>query len=518
MTVGAADEAYERRTAGMLASDIGAPSKSGATATVQRYQAGETGHGGIEEEALLAAGFGGTMTTGDIGKVYLGNWMRDFSQIGDPHDPRILTILNILSLGEFDRPVTAEQVGGYLPSEHLDNPAGGESVENPDPGFKAQPATVSALSASQKDWVAEEKTQAFKNSIGNTARQTHLPEYIEVGKEHARRELMIALSKPRGDPDGMMALGNALHTIEDYFAHSNFTDACIYMLVADGAVPETSSVFQRLKARALRFGYDPSGGIAGAQANTRPEIMTGTYGSAGNKQVSLLEQLSTEVQTGSLRNAAVLGARRLAARNPGALGALEGYVAGTVLGGVAGAVRGAVEGAAEQGWTGLKEGTKQGWQAGFQRGGEEGAMVGALIGSTPWGRKLEVSIITGMVSLINAIIAEAKSSQTASALASAVAEAQVQTQTDVAAGLKSGGAPSHSQLAKDDPEHPVYGASRHLAVYVDTQIGTAMMHAWDAGGSPESVAQVTGLVDRFVCNPADSDWWREPLLQALKTA
>ena len=38
------------------------------------------------------------MTHGEIGAVYLGNWMRDWSQIGDPHNPWVLRVLNILSM------------------------------------------------------------------------------------------------------------------------------------------------------------------------------------------------------------------------------------------------------------------------------------------------------------------------------------------------------------------------------------------------------------------------------------
>src|SRR5438093_6395550 len=93
--------------------------------SVQRYQAGEPGHGGIEAEALHQSGFGGTMTGGEIGSIYFGNWMRDFSQIGNAHDPKLLAVLNVLAMGEFNRQLSAEEIGGYLPSEHLDRPTTG---------------------------------------------------------------------------------------------------------------------------------------------------------------------------------------------------------------------------------------------------------------------------------------------------------------------------------------------------------------------------------------------------------
>jgi hypothetical protein len=517
------------------------PAPPAAPVPVQRYQAGEHGHGGIEEEALGAAHFGGTMTSGEIGAVYLGNWMRDFSQIGDAHSPRILTILNILSMGEFGQPVTAEQVGGYLPSEHLDNPRGGESIEDP----RAQQMPTgdwSGLSGSQQHWVREEQTEPFQAEMRRRAATSHIPEYIEAGKEHAKRELLTAATQPRGAPAGMQALGNGLHTIEDYFAHSNFTDACIYMLAAAGRLPPGSTVYQRLQARGRDLGYDPSGGLANGPT---PQIMTGTYRSEGNKRVSLLEQLRSEVETGALRQAVLRGATRLAAAGRLDLGPIIGAdlaqaidVAGAAVGGMSGGGSGALRGAAE-GW---QRGHGFGAVTGSMHGMASGAVSGARSGARAGRDRAQLALVGWVVSELNRIIAEAAAVPGAAHHADQYGHNQTNVAT--ANDRRQGDlAPNHSQLAKDDLEHPVYGASRALAVHVDTALGVAMAAAWDQGtrvpeavsavrrlldtNTPLDVASVPGgwsaagqlvtLVDTFVSNPALDHWWEAPLLRALQS-
>ena len=61
---------------------------------VQRYQAGETGHGGIEQRALTSPEVG--MSADDASQVYFGNWLRDLSQL----PPKAVPLINVLALGE----------------------------------------------------------------------------------------------------------------------------------------------------------------------------------------------------------------------------------------------------------------------------------------------------------------------------------------------------------------------------------------------------------------------------------
>ena len=90
-----------------------------------RYQAGSSGHGGIEQRALTAAGFSGD----EVKSVYAGNWLRDLSQL--PKHPAATVLIRILSMGEFGRDTSADELGTYVPSEHMDNPEGGGTIEDP---------------------------------------------------------------------------------------------------------------------------------------------------------------------------------------------------------------------------------------------------------------------------------------------------------------------------------------------------------------------------------------------------
>jgi hypothetical protein len=579
-----------------------APSAATRTVAIQRYQAGERGHGSIEAEALAGAGFEGTMTEGEIGSIYIGNWMRDFSQIGNPHSQPILDILNVLSWGEFNRPVDAQQVGGYLPSEHLDRPTTG--VTKGDVG-DASLATMdtkdqASLSNDQRLWVAQEQDPDFKKRIEKQAQGSGLPPYIEVGKEHAKLMLEKAARGRRGDQAVMASIGNGLHAVEDYFSHSNFVDAAVYMLVRDRQLPANSPIYQGILARGKHLGYDPSGGIA--RGAGRAQIFSGAYRSTGNKAVSMLEQLESEVKTGALRKAAILGALRMGWVKGGeageqALGTVGKYVAGglsapvgAVGGGLAGAGRGLVSGFRRghgffgKTWSAMKglagggvEGAKSGAQAGWQKGGEVGQRALGGVGRVAGGAitaAVAGTLVAAVAALITAAIALAQAGAVVAsgvgAVGGGIGGGVVGAGRGAATGwskghgikkawtglegLAGGGAegarsgaargwrapgelpealkdsetakatkadakagdplPNHSQLAKDDTEHPLFGVSRALAVVADREIGKAMIAAWSRPGDEAAISSVKRLVDYYVSHPADNDWWKDPVMRA----
>ena len=550
-----------------------APDEATATQapTVQRYQAGAPGHGGIEAEALHQAGFGGTMTGGEIGSIYFGNWMRDFSQIGNAHDPKMLAVLNVLAMGEFNRRLSAEEIGGYLPSEHLDRPTTG--VTKSDVGEASLAAMdkkeEAALSDAQRLWVNEEHQPGFKQEIADRVKASHLPAYIEVGKEHSKRELRFAATHRRGDPAAMAAIGNGLHAVEDYFSHSNFVDAAVYMLVRDRELPASSPIYKGIVERGRHLDYDPSGGIAHHQR--RAQIFSGSVRKAGNNAVSMLEILESEIKTGSLQKAAILGAIRvgwvtgaeIGGKALGTVGKYGGGVIGTPIGAVGGGVVGAGRGAAEgwhkghgikKLWTGTKgffgglfHGTKSGAVAGWHEGSELGRKGLGAAGRVAGGvitAAIAGAAITAVVAAIDALILAAKAAQTGVRAGAAVGGGIKGGATGGVTGMKSGAAagwhapsdeaikdretrkamkadraardplPNHSQLAKDDTDHPLYGVSRSLAVVADREIGRAMIEAWGRPGDRTAAAAVANLVDKFVCHPADNDWWKDPLMRA----
>ena len=77
-------------------------------------------------------------------------------------------------------------------------------------------------------------------------------------------------------------------------------------------------------------------------------------------------------------------------------------------------------------------------------------------------------------------------------------------------------APTHSEIAKDDSDHPLFTLSSGLAQKADEAIGKAMQEAWAAGNSDaDTVKKVTDLVDTYVSDPGRNDWWKAPLTGAL---
>jgi hypothetical protein len=523
-----------------------------------RYQAGEAGHGGIEEEALTAVGF----SHQEARSVYFGNWLRDLSQL----PPKALLLIQILALGEFDRAVRQEDLGTYVPSEHLDNPEGRGTVEDPrlTPAERAE--AEKKLSPEQK--AAYDEEQAHLADIKHAAAASGLPEYIERGKFHAKRKLEEAIAAGR-TPEGMEAMGNALHAIEDYYSHSNFVEVALWILKNDGTI--TATQYNALvKSQlgndvALIGGHDPLNPAL-------PGIITGTYAPGANDWVSRLELICTETENGELTRSFVKGYFRMKGLTErdvlarlaevgwhggqaagSAPGSLIGGVIGGELGGVGGAVTGAAEGATE-GWR-THSGLSAVWHGitGFFGGAASGAVsgtasgyrTGAGIGSTALGAVgeaiggglgtlagLSLDRLIGLVGtafflrVLFPAILEARVAALAAAR-SGILEQQAKNQTAQAAAEAhaKGLGPTHSEIAKDSPEHPLFGVSRTLAVEADKEIGTAMQTAWTAmsaaGGTAPAPATitdpVTGLVDKFVSHPARDPWWRATLIAALKS-
>lgn len=178
----------------------------------------------------------------DAKEIYFGNWLRDYSQAITPStllllkmagstldrtlpgtapratrfesDPRgvITDMLDLYARAEFkDLPqfrVTRDRLGVYRSFEHIDNPDG--LVTSPlDPGFDRTPATVHLRI------VPETQMAAYIRE--------RLPRPALSAAEYLRGELSAALAA--GDnAEGRRRLGQGLHTLEDFYAHTNFCE------------------------------------------------------------------------------------------------------------------------------------------------------------------------------------------------------------------------------------------------------------------------------------------------------
>ncbi|KAH7920181.1 Het-C-domain-containing protein [Leucogyrophana mollusca] len=195
------------------------------------------GAGGFALTNLLSKGtkFGGL----DIKRVYFGNWLRDYSQavdIGTLKKLQVQTIINLcMVLGfmahgyatnEFE--VTEDRLAVYLPTEHIDNPKGYGEGEDP---RKYHPKLRGPVDPRELDF---DPRTGMKNYIANEngpwdtskalVRRT-LEQCVRLGRQYR------STNQKQDLYEAYRLLGQALHTLEDFPAHSNF---CELALVAQG--------------------------------------------------------------------------------------------------------------------------------------------------------------------------------------------------------------------------------------------------------------------------------------------
>ncbi|KAF8586868.1 Het-C-domain-containing protein [Ramaria rubella] len=192
--------------------------------------------GGFALGALLSKGskFGGL----DTKRVYFGNWLRDYSQAVDIAGLKKLQIQTILNLcmvlgflahgyatHEFE--VTEERLGVYLPTEHIDNPKGYGDGEDP---RKYHPKLRGPVDPRELE--VDPRT-GMKNYIANESghwdtskalvRRT-LERCIHLGRQHR------AQGQKQDEYETYRLLGQLLHTLEDFPAHSNFCELALVAL------------------------------------------------------------------------------------------------------------------------------------------------------------------------------------------------------------------------------------------------------------------------------------------------
>ncbi|MCA8975777.1 MAG: DUF4157 domain-containing protein, partial [Planctomycetes bacterium] len=162
-----------------------------ATAThgvPQRFA--DVDHHVIEEAALQKL-----FTAEQLAAIEEGNTHRDYSQLP--------MIANALLLGQ------ATRFGGYARHEHFDN-------------FVFDRANDRWVSQDDYDKVWDDHTRQW------TARKIPLPprpgKPRTTAPQYIHAELLAAVAKDAPDAGSFAHVGNAFHTIEDFFAHSNFVE------------------------------------------------------------------------------------------------------------------------------------------------------------------------------------------------------------------------------------------------------------------------------------------------------
>ncbi|KAF2215352.1 hypothetical protein CERZMDRAFT_110051 [Cercospora zeae-maydis SCOH1-5] len=155
-------------------------------------------------------------------QVYFGNWLRDFSQLLDTtcldkvHESLLRAVVAIIAFMEFGLAtdgfdVTKERLGVYRHEEHIDNPKDAKKIDErlrgpvQDVELEVDPKT------GMKNYIA-------KSGHGWT-----------TSADCVREKLLACIDHKRNDreADAFICLGAAMHTLEDFAAHSNFIELCL---------------------------------------------------------------------------------------------------------------------------------------------------------------------------------------------------------------------------------------------------------------------------------------------------
>lgn len=193
-----------------------------------------------------------------IKRTYFGNWLRDYSQAVDvgslkgvnaatirilvrcipgaePINPLLTVVfkvwvLSFMAFGyateEFE--VTEERLGVYRPEEHIDNPLGyadGADARKFDPRLRGPVEPVETeidMNTGMKNYIA--------NETGNWATSAGYLRYSLARSMHFGRLYTHGASGKGKDEnlcEALRCLGQALHCMEDFGAHSNYCELAL---------------------------------------------------------------------------------------------------------------------------------------------------------------------------------------------------------------------------------------------------------------------------------------------------
>ncbi|KAL1878313.1 hypothetical protein Plec18167_004380 [Paecilomyces lecythidis] len=249
---------------------------AGNIASLSQIEGQNFRHGDVEDALLtllMARVAGGKKFSKlDVKRVYFGNWLRDYSQAVDVGTVKyvsaeairiLLWVLGFITFGygtqEFE--VTTERLGCYQPTEHIDNPLGyaeGEDARRYDRRLRGPVDEQRELAIDPRTGL---KNYIASEDLGiNTS--AHLVKRVLGGCiEHGRR---YARSGNKADLyEALRLMGTGLHCLEDYAAHSNYTELSLIELGERDIFPHVGRRTQ-VELRGARHPVYP--------------IVTGTFG------------------------------------------------------------------------------------------------------------------------------------------------------------------------------------------------------------------------------------------------
>ncbi|KAL2259653.1 hypothetical protein VTK26DRAFT_6612 [Humicola hyalothermophila] len=212
-------------------------------------------HGDIEDMLKTVAFLHGKKWTSMmVSRVYFGNWLRDYSQAVDVGSLKgvnaatiriIVWVLSFMANGyatqEFE--VTEERLGVYRPEEHIDNPLGyadNQDARKYDPRLRG-PVDPRELEidprTGMKNYIANE-SGGWATSAGylrwSFARSIHFGRVYTSGANGTS-------GKEEDLCEALRCLGQALHCMEDFSAHSNYCELALIEMGYHDVFPHCGS-------------------------------------------------------------------------------------------------------------------------------------------------------------------------------------------------------------------------------------------------------------------------------------
>ncbi|KAH8166281.1 hypothetical protein CIB48_g1964 [Xylaria polymorpha] len=227
---------------------------AGNIASISKVAGQNWRHGDIEDTLLnivMANAVGGKKFNKImVSRVYFGNWLRDYSQAIDVGTVKavsaeairlLLCVLGFMTFGygskEFE--VTAERLGCYRPEDHIDNPKNYADNQDARQYHRALRGPIN-----ERVELAFDEETGMKNYIANDRVD------IMTSSLHVRRlftrcvELVRNYQNSRNKEDfyeALRLLGTGLHCLEDYLAHSNYTELALIEMGERGVFPHVGS-------------------------------------------------------------------------------------------------------------------------------------------------------------------------------------------------------------------------------------------------------------------------------------
>ncbi|KAK8061481.1 hypothetical protein PG994_007847 [Apiospora phragmitis] len=251
---------------------------AGNIAGISKVEGVNWRHGDLEDTLLTLAmarvlGNGKKFDKLTVQRVYFGNWLRDYSQAIDIGTVKavsseairlLLCVLGFMTFGfgskEFE--ITADRLGTYRPEDHIDNPKGyGAGAGDP----RQYDRRLRGPIDEDRELAIDPET-GMKNYIANERAG------IMTSAQHVRKlfgdSVELARSYRRSNNkdeiyEALRLLGTGLHCLEDFLAHSNYTELALIEMGERDVFPHV--------------GRDTRIHLEGARDEVYP-CVTGTFG------------------------------------------------------------------------------------------------------------------------------------------------------------------------------------------------------------------------------------------------